>query len=231
MEKLFSFLIDIVDKNYHQKKIFNFLNNLNIQTIFDIGAHKGEFLKSIRRLKNINKIYSFEPQKEIFEILKLLNEDNKIICFNLAVSENLSTRYLKINKKSSTSTFSEINSTSKWYKIKSLLIGGSLKTSFIGSEKVETITLDYFCSKNKIENIDLLKIDTEGHEEQVLKGALNLINNKKIKYILIEFHLSKMYQNYNIKNLENLLAKSNFQLLKKFKFPFLSFEDRIYKIN
>ena len=39
-----------------------------------------------------------------------------------------------------------------------------------------------------------------------------------------------MYQNYNVKNLENLLNKSNFQLLKKFKFPLLSFEDRIYKI-
>jgi len=231
MEKLFSFLIDIVDKKYHQKKIFSFLNNLNIQTVFDIGAHKGEFLKSVKQIKNISKIYSFEPQKKIFETLKLLNEGNKIICLNLAVSENVSTKYLKINKKSSTSTFSEINSSSKWYKIKSLLIGGNLKTSFIGNEKVKTTTLDYICSNNKIEIIDLLKIDTEGHEEQVLKGAVNLINGKKIKYILIEFHLSKMYQNYNIKNLEKILYESNYRLLKKFKFPFLSFEDRIYKIN
>ncbi len=230
MEKLFSFLINFIDKNYHQKKIFSFLNRLNIQIIFDIGAHKGEFLRSIKKLKKVNKIYSFEPQKKVFDNLNLLNKGNKVECFNVAISENKGTKKLKINKKTSTSTFSKINSNSKWYKIKSLLISGNLKNSFIGNENVKTTTLDYFCNKNKIQKIDLLKIDTEGHEEQVLIGAANMIAKKKIKYILIEFHLSKMYQNYNVKNLENLLNKSNFQLLKKFKFPLLSFEDRIYKL-
>ena len=139
-------------------------------------------------------------------------------------------KYLKINKKSSTSTFSEIDTSSKWYKMKSLLLGGNIKTSFIAQEEVNTSTLDDFCLKNKIENIDLLKIDTEGHEKEVLQGASSLLLNKKIKYILIEFHLSKMYQNYSTGYLKKFLAKSNFLLLKKFKFPFLSFEDRIYKL-
>ena len=74
MEKLFSFLINFIDKNYHQKKIFSFLNRLNIQIIFDIGAHKGEFLRSIKKLKKVNKIYSFEPQKKVFDNLNLLNK-------------------------------------------------------------------------------------------------------------------------------------------------------------
>ena len=227
MEKFISFLIDVVDKNYHQNKIFKFLDNLNIKIIFDIGAHKGEFLKSI---KQFNKIYAFEPQKKIYNKLQLLNEDNKIICLNLAISNNSGIKNLKINKKSSTSTFSEIDTSSKWYKMKSLLLGGNIKTSFIAQEEVNTSTLDDFCLKNKIENIDLLKIDTEGHEKEVLQGASSLLLNKKIKYILIEFHLSKMYQNYSTGYLEEFLAKSNFLLLKKFKFPFLSFEDRIYKL-
>tara|TARA_B100000749_G_scaffold207040_1_gene162153 strand:- start:241 stop:936 length:696 start_codon:yes stop_codon:yes gene_type:complete len=230
MEKFISFLIDVVDKNYHQKKIFKFLDNLNIKITFDIGAHKGEFLKSIKQLKKFNKIYAFEPQKKIYNKLQLLNEDNKIICLNLAISDNSGIKNLKINKKSSTSTFSEIDTGSKWYKMKSLLLGGNIKTSFIAQEEVNTSTLDDFCLKNKIENIDLLKIDTEGHEKEVLQGASSLLLNKKIKYILIEFHLSKMYQNYSTGYLEEFLAKSNFLLLKKFKFPFLSFEDRIYKL-
>ncbi len=91
--------------------------------------------------------------------------------------------------------------------------------------------LDDFCNDHKISNIDLLKIDTEGHEKEVLEGALNLIKEKKIKYILLEFHLSKMYKNYNIKDLENFLDSSNFRLLKKYKFPFLFFEDRIYGLD
>jgi len=231
MEKILSFLIDIYDKNVHQIKIFDFLKKKDIKIIFDVGAHKGEFLKSIKKLENYKKIYSFEPQKKIYEESKQLNQKYKISYLNLAISDYSGLKTLKINKKSSTSTFSEIDSNSTWYKIKSFLISGNVKTSFISEEKVKTITLDDFCFENKIENIDLLKIDTEGHEKEVLIGASNLFSNQKIKYILIEFHSSKMYKDYDKNYIENLLFKNNFILLKKFKFPFLAFEDRIYCIN
>tara|TARA_B100000795_G_scaffold247458_1_gene213700 strand:- start:374 stop:1081 length:708 start_codon:yes stop_codon:yes gene_type:complete len=228
MEKILSFLIDVYDKNYHQLKIFNFLKKIDIKIIFDIGAHKGEFLKSIKKLKHYEKIYSFEPQKKIYEANKQLNVKDKIDYLNIAISDYSGLKKLKINKKSSTSTFSEIDSNSTWYKIKSLLINGNVKTSFIAEEEVKTITLDDFCFENKVKKIDLLKIDTEGHEKEVLTGAGNLFLNKKIKYILIEFHSSKMYKNYDKDEIENLLLKNNFILLKKFKFLFLAFEDRLY---
>jgi len=231
MEKTITFLINFIDRHYHQKKIYNFLKNFKIKTIFDVGAHKGEFLKLIKKIENFEKIYSFEPQKQIYQNLNLLSVENKIFCFNLALSNNNKIRNLKINKISSTSTFSEIDDLSLWYKIKSFIIGGSPKSSFIYEEKVNVMKLDDFCNNHKISNIDLLKIDTEGHEKEVLEGALNLIKEKKIKYILLEFHLSKMYKNYSTKDLENFLDNSNFRLLKKYKFPFLFFEDRIYGLD
>ncbi len=40
-----------------------------------------------------------------------------------------------------------------------------------------------------------------------------------------------MYKNYSTKDLENFLDNSNFRLLKKYKFPFLFFEDRIYGLD
>ena len=212
MEKTITFLINLIDRYYHQKRIFNFLKNFKIKTIFDVGAHKGEFLKLIKKIENFEKIYSFEPQKKIYQNLNLLSVENKIFCFNLALGNNTEIRNLKIN-------------------IKSFIVGGSTKSSFIHEEKVNVIKLDDFCNDHKIPNIDLLKIDTEGHEKEVLEGALNLIKEKKIKYILLEFHLSKMYKNYSIKDLENFLDNSNFRLLKKYKFPFLFFEDRIYGLD
>ena len=230
MEKTITFLIDFIEKYYAHKKIYNFFKKLNIKTIVDVGAHKGEFLQTIKKIKSFEKIYSFEPQSKIYPELNLLSAKNKIYCFNLALSNNNSIKNLKINKKSSTSTFSKINDLSLWYKIKSFFISGSVKTSFVDEEKVNVITLDEFCNTHKILNVDLLKIDTEGHEREVLEGALNMIREKKIKYILLEFHLSKMYQNYDIKDLENFLDNSNFKLLKKYKFPFLAFEDRIYSL-
>ena len=90
------------------------------------------------------------------------------------------------------------------------------------------MTLSDYFKVNDLRSIDLLKIDTEGHEAEVLKGA-NRMLKKNIRYILLEFHFSKIYQNYNRIKIENILEKNNFKLVKKFKFPFLTFEDRIYK--
>jgi len=230
MEKTTAFLIDFIETYYHQKKIFNFLKNFEIKSVFDVGAHKGEFLKTVKKLKNIEKIYSFEPQKKIYQKLNIFSIENKIFCFNFALGNNNEIRNLKINKKTSTSTFSDINNLSLWYKIKSFILRGSTKSSFIDEEKVNVMKLDDFCDDYKISNIDLLKIDTEGHEKQVLEGALNLIKEKKIKYILLEFHLSNMYSNYSVNDLENFLDNYNFKLLKKYKFPFIPIEDRIYSL-
>ena len=230
MEKTISFLIDVIDKYYHQKKIFKFLKDFDIKIILDVGAHKGEFLQSIKKIINFEKIYSFEPQKKIYRKLNIFSIENKIFCFNFALGNNNEIRNLKINKKTSTSTFSDINNLSLWYKIKSFILKFSTKSSFIDEEKVNVIKLDDFCDDYKISNIDLLKIDTEGHEKQVLEGALNLIKEKKIKYILLEFHLSNMYRNYSVNDLENFLDNYNFKLLKKYKFPLIPIEDRIYNL-
>ena len=69
MEKIITFLINFIDRYYHQKRIYNFLKNFKIKIIFDVGAHKGEFLKLIKKINNFEKIYSFEPQKKIIKAL------------------------------------------------------------------------------------------------------------------------------------------------------------------
>ena len=78
----------------------------------------------------------------------------------------------------------------------------------------------------ELKKVDLLKIDTEGHEMQVLKGLSSEI--KKIKIILIEFHKSSIYKGYNANKIHNHLVKNNFILKKNIKFPLTTFEDRIY---
>ena len=77
--------------------------------------------------------------------------------------------------------------------------------------------------------IDLLKIDTEGHEYEVLMGAQKTINENKIRYLLIELHYSKMYKNYSRIKIEEFLKNNNFTLLKSFKFPFHTFVDNLYE--
>jgi len=79
----------------------------------------------------------------------------------------------------------------------------------------------------KIKKIDLIKIDVEGYEYMVLLGGKKIINNTH--YVIIEVQKNSMYKNYSEKKIEKFLEKNNFELLKKFNFPFMFFEDRIYK--
>lgn len=229
MEKLISNILNFIDKNYHQKAINRILMNLDLKKVIDIGAHKGEFLENIISINKKMKVYSFEPQSKIFSNLKnSFTTKKNIFIYNLAISNVNKKQKLNINIKTSTSTFSNYNESSYWKKIKDFLIAGLNKSSIVNSELVQSVTLDKFCKKNDIKKIDLLKIDTEGHEFEVLSGATNLLK-KDIRYILIEFHFSKIYKNYNKIKIEKLLKKNNYILIKKFKFPFLTFEDRIYK--
>ncbi len=228
MEKFLSYILDLIDKYYHQKRINNFLIKLNLKKIIDIGAHKGEFLENITTIKNKIIVYSFEPQSNIFQYLKKkFNKRKNINIFNIAISNTNKMKKMNINIKSSTSTFSSYNRNSLWKKIKDFLLTGLSNESIIKTEMVQSTSLDGFCKKKKIKNIDLLKIDTEGHEMQVLIGSKNMLKNN-IKFILIEFHLSKIYENYDKSKIERILKKNNFILIKKFKFPVLLFEDRIY---
>ena len=62
----------------------------------------------------------------------------------------------------------------------------------------------------------------------MLRGFKNNFLKNRIKFVLIEIHNNHMYTNYNPKVIENHLKKNNFILKKRFKFPFLAFEDRLY---
>ena len=56
-----------------KKKICNYFlkeNKGKIQTLIDVGAHRGESIKFFNKYFSINKIYAFEPRLDNFEILK-----------------------------------------------------------------------------------------------------------------------------------------------------------------
>ena len=112
-----------------------------------------------------------------------------------------------------------------YLKIKNLIINKPKKKN--DYKKIRMISLKYFCKKNKIKHIDFLKIDVEGYEYKVLIGAKEII--KKVKYIMIEVQKNDMYKGYSRKKIEDYLRKHNFKLIKKFNFPFMFFQDNIYK--
>ena len=92
---------------------------------------------------------------------------------------------------------------------------------------VKTQTLDNFCLENKIDFIHLLKLDTEGNEFNILKGAKNLLSKNKVKVIYTEICSNK--KNYNNKSFEikSFLKKYNFEHIKSYKIPTLAFLSKL----
>ena len=214
------------ERNIHQKRISNYLQNKSIKTVIDIGAHKGEFAQNALKIKSVEKVISFEPQKKIYEILnqKFLN-NNKVNINNFALSNKVEKKLMKINKMTATSTLNqEINNDSLYFKFKSLLL--YQKNSIISEEEINTTTFDIFFNNRSFDQNSLLKIDTEGYEYQVLQGSSAKIT--EVKYVLIENQYSQMYKNVNFQDCHNFLLERNFKLLKKFIFPTLHYEDRLY---
>ena len=55
------------------------------------------------------------------------------------------------------------------------------------SRAVEIDTVDTFCERNRIDHISVSKIDTEGHDLSVMRGASGLFEKRAIDFVLFEF--------------------------------------------
>ena len=92
-------LINNLD-NFQLHRTIKFLNKFKFDTIIDIGAHKGEFIKYSLIYLNPRKIYAFEPQKDINRLLKKRFKNNKVRISNLAIGKKIKkTFYILINLK------------------------------------------------------------------------------------------------------------------------------------
>jgi FkbM family methyltransferase len=74
---------------------------------------------------------------------------------------------------------------------------------------IPCITLDDYCAKKNITQIDFLKIDVEGADTMVLRGAKNLLHNKQISMIAFEENLERMEMLHIEKNEALDLLKAN----------------------
>mgnify|MGYP001422621695 CR=1 FL=1 len=222
---------DLIDKFIHQKRIINYLKKSlrEINIFIDIGAHKGTYTDLIlNNLLVINKLILIEPQKNIFEFIKNKYKNNKnIIIYNNAISNKEKLMKLFINKHDLTSSLTEVDKKNKYLNLKAKLFGGSINQMITKKYNVKAINLKKLAKKEKIDYVDLIKIDTEGHEFQVLQGAGDFLK-KSVKYIIVEFHNSNIFINYDAIKIEKYLKKNNFVLKKSFNFPFTTWEDRIY---
>lgn len=207
---------------FHYNSIYNYSKNLDFEIMIDVGSHQGEFISRFLHYKKIKKFFCFEPNKTLYE--KLQNKyklNKKIWLFDYALGDNNSNKRLFLSNLSYNSTMSSFNQESNYLKFKNLILKDKENKQFI---VVKQKKFDQVFKNKNIKN-SFLKIDVEGYEYNVLKGASKKI--KDTKYILIENQFSDQYQN-NFNKVKKLLVKYNFSMIKSFYYPTLHYKDILF---
>jgi FkbM family methyltransferase len=129
------------------------------QTVFDVGANTGFYSVLAKTIRTDCNVYAFEPLEGILKKLRYNIELNKhdIHCIDFALSN--------------------YNGEAKVYPasldhVYSVTVNKNISTTNepVFEQTIKTIRLADFIRQNKIDNIDLMKIDVETHEVEVLEG-------------------------------------------------------------
>ena len=151
----------------------------------------------------------------------------EIIIENIALgSENKEVSFKQFNE-SSSSTLSNINEQSKYFKKKFKLLNFFSNKKVYGTFKIKIETLSNYLEKNNIDKVGFLKIDTEGYEYEILKGMKDKI--KFVDIVMFEHHYDNMIKkNYTFVDINELLKQHNFKQIYKSKMPFRKTFEYIY---
>ena len=236
IKKIILFIIGIFDF-FHQRRIIASIKKRGfkkINTFLDVGAHKGESINFFLKNMEIKKIISFEASPLNFEILKKNRNkylekfpNTEIIIENIALGfENKEVLFKQFNE-SSSSTLSEINEQSKYFKKKFKVLNFFSNKKIYKTIKIKVETLSDYLDKNNINRVGFLKIDTEGYEYEILKGMVNKI--KFVDIIMFEHHYDNMIKkNYTFNDINELLKQNSFKQIYKSKMPFRKTFEYIY---
>jgi FkbM family methyltransferase len=168
--------------------------------IFDVGANIGIYsLIAAKKIKTPGKIFAFEPSEWAFNRLKeniSLNSVNSIELINKAVSNyNGKTDFYLCEDDAYNS------------------LGSEPMQKVVAKKIVAVITLDNFCANEKIDKINILKIDTEGADFLVLKGAAGLLSKEQAPVIFCEYNrYTKASKDFELNDMLTFLEESNYHL-------------------
>lgn len=167
-----------------------------LKSVFDVGANVGEWTKHILRFNGAIQVHCFEPSKVTFERLQANLFPPNVSLNNLGVSSSAGSSVLHVAQE-----LAGINS----------LYANEMLNA---TEDIQLTTLDLYCQQHAVEHIDMLKIDVEGHEFQVLKGADQMLSEGRISIIQFEYNDSFIYARVFLKDIFDYLKPLGYSAYK-----------------
>jgi len=168
---------------------------LRARDVIDAGAYVGDSAIILSEEFH-SDVYSFEPNPVVFSKLQaciVKNGLHRVRALPLALSDRSGVAELQLNDDGSSLESSEPHST-------------------LDRVQIATITIDEFVAKNNL-NIGLIRVDVEGHELALLRGALHTIKNHRPALILSIYHSAHDFFNLKL-FLENLNLGYTFKIRK-----------------
>jgi FkbM family methyltransferase len=158
------------------------INYPSLDVLFDVGANVGQTRNYFRFHLPNARIYCFEPVQATFQQLKTSVEaDGNCVIENIALGDEAGDKTIRLFDGDLTV-------------LNSLRDDAMNNTSNAREETIRIDTLDHYCGVHKIKKIDLLKIDTEGFEINVLKGAEQMLQSGRISLVYCETGFQKTNQ-------------------------------------
>ena len=189
--------------------------------IFDVGANKGMMSRLFLKLYREINIIAFEP----LSIFKFKSDQVELM--KIAIGAEIGSAKFYVCKHNASSSLILPDYSSNWLGVKAKVLGFDAKDLY-NEIDVLVSTVDKVVAENKITNIFLLKIDTEGGELNVIKGAVEALRMGIIKNIQLESHNNDLRTNNKIEIFQLL---SNYTHQKTIKHYFGSFTEEFFSLT
>jgi FkbM family methyltransferase len=147
-----------------------------------LGAYEGNGVREIANAFPRARVYGFEPDPDTYArfAAKMAAIPNAIPV-QAAVGELDGIATLHRNRSADTNSLLPLDA--------QMTITSSAETAV----EVPIDTLDTFCKRENIDVIDYVHADLQGYEMNMLRGAIGLLTDKRIRMILVEVCLDPMY--------------------------------------
>ena len=179
----------VTSRGFHRKNIFADERRLlgpATRVVVDVGAHHGEEIATYLEMFPEATVHAIEPTPESLEVLhRTYGATSRVKIHAGGLAEAASVSMLH------TYAASECNSLTP-YAPDPLLNRASLGES--QRVAVQTWTLDQFCADQGLDEIDLLKLDTQGAELRVLSGGANFLKNQRVRLLALEVLFVPLYE-------------------------------------